>query len=254
MQVRDIAQQVFHDLLSGFGLLSRLPMPQTTRHRPDALWTWPLVGVVLAGLALLPGTVLDALGAPVGAAAAITLGLSILLTGAMHEDGLADSADGLFGGWTRERRLEIMKDSRIGTYGTLALTVTLLMTWSLLTELYEAGQAYSVLAVAALSRAPMAVTMVTLTNARGGGLSAGFGNPSRAAVGVCCVCAMLIAWVIMGNIFVVLAMLAATLFATIAVAALAQKRIGGQTGDILGATQQMAFVSALLAAQLGTAQ
>ena len=110
----------------------------------------------------------------------------VILTGAMHEDGLADSADGLFGGWTVERRLEIMKDSRIGTYGMLALLLSGLARWAALTALIAAGPIWPVLiAAGALSRAPMAVMMALMPNARQGGLSASTGRPPlpRAALG-----------------------------------------------------------------------
>ena len=67
------------------------------------------------------------------------LALGAMLTGGLHEDGLSDTADGLFGGWTRERRLEIMKDSRVGSYGVLALVLVTLVRWSALTAILAAG-------------------------------------------------------------------------------------------------------------------
>ena len=106
-------------------LLTRLPVPPARDWRPqdaiDGAAAYPLVGALvgalLAGLALLLGlTALTPL-----LQALLLVGAGLLLTGAMHEDGLADAADGLFGGWTPQRRLEIFRDSRVGTYGALAL-------------------------------------------------------------------------------------------------------------------------------------
>ena len=109
-----------------------------------------------------------------------------LLTGAMHDDGLADSADGLFGGWTPERRLEIMKDSRIGSYGTLALLLVTLLRWSALAVVLAQGHWGAVLAAGAISRVPMAALMASLPPARVTGLSAATGRPAPgiAALGV----------------------------------------------------------------------
>lgn len=248
--MRDIAVQLLQDVLSGFGLLTRLPVRQAKSHRPDAAWCWPVVGAVVAALATLPALGLMAVGAGAGAAAAIVLGLSIFLTGAMHEDGLADAADGLFGGWTREQRLEIMKDSRIGTYGMLALLITTLASWALIEGLLSTGDWPVLLAAGALSRAPMAVLMARMENARKGGLSAGVGRPAPWSALLACGLALLLALALMQDGPRVAAMAGAAGLAAFGVARLAQARIGGQTGDILGAAQQMAFVASLLAIDL----
>lgn len=248
--MRDIAMQPLHDVLSGLGLLTRLPVPATGRHRPEASWTWPIVGVIIASLALLPGLGLIAAGASSGVAAAVVMGVGMVLTGALHEDGLADTADGLFGGWTREKRLEIMKDSRIGTYGMLALLIISLANWSLIGSLLMAGQWTALIAAGALSRAPMAVLMASMANARQGGLSAGVGRPRLWSALMASGLALLLTYALMQDAAVVAGMAGAVSLAALLVAGLAQSRIGGQTGDILGAAQQMAFTACLLAAEL----
>jgi adenosylcobinamide-GDP ribazoletransferase len=242
---RDTAPQLLADVASAFGLLSRLPFPQTQRHRAEACWAWPLVGAVIGGLTAAAAWVGAALGLTPGIAAALGLAVGALATGALHEDGLADTADGLFGGWTPERRLEIMKDSHIGSYGTLALLLVTLAAWSALSTLLTMQAYGAVLVAAALSRSPMAVIMAVLPPARAGGLSRSVGRPSRfAAIGAVGVAALVAAP--LGLLGAAMACGAAA--AGLVVALLARARIGGQTGDILGASQQLASLAALLVA------
>jgi adenosylcobinamide-GDP ribazoletransferase len=247
MALRDIMAQLGDDLASGFGLLSRLPLPQRPFSGARSVWVWPLVGAVIgaaAGLAVWAGT---AAALPPGVTAAVVMAVAALLTGAMHDDGLADSADGLFGGWTPERRLEIMKDSRIGSYGMLALMITGLARWSALTVLVASPSAMAVLiAAGALSRAPMAVMMALMPNARQGGLSAGTGRPSLLRAALSCALALAIAGVALGHAAASLTL--AAMVPAAAMAMLAMKRIKGQTGDILGAAQHLAETAILIIA------
>lgn len=247
MPLRDTMARCADDLASGFGLLSRLPLPSRAFSGARSVWVWPLVGAVVgavAGLTALAGT---AAALPPGVTAAAVMAVTTLLTGAMHEDGLADSADGLFGGWTPERRLEIMKDSRIGSYGMLALLITGLARWSALTVLIATPSAMTLLiAAGALSRAPMAVMMAVMPNARQGGLSAGTGRPSLPRAALCCGLALAVALAALGSS--ALPLILAALMPAVAMAALAQRRIGGQTGDILGAAQHLAETAILIAA------
>ncbi len=232
------------DILSAFGLLTRLPLPPYTPVGAGAAWAWPLVGVVVATLAALAGWAGHGLGP--GIAAGVVLAVQALLTGAMHEDGLADTADGLWGGWTKQRRLEIMRDSHIGSYGVLALLLVTLMRWSALTALIAGGHWGAVIAAGALSRAPMAVLMALMPNARDDGLSQAVGRPAFGTALAASVLALGLATLAVGPV----ATLAAALLAALSCAALAllaKARIGGQTGDILGASQQLAEVAVLAA-------
>lgn len=242
---RDTATRLWSDIASAFGLLSRLPFFQTERHRPHAAWAWPLVGSVVGSLAAGFGWAALAAGLPAGMAAALMLSVAAMATGALHEDGLADTADGLFGGWTRERRLEIMKDSHIGSYGTLALLLVTLGKWSALTGLLSVHAFGAMIAAAVLSRAPMAMIMALMPNARSSGLSQSVGQPPLAAALAAAVLALAVSaplgWVALG-------MALAAAAAGLGVALTARARIGGQTGDILGASQQMAELAALGAA------
>ena len=235
-------------VIAAFGLLTRLPLPQrAVTAGPRAAWAWPLVGAVVGGLSAAAGALALWLGLPVGVAAAVALATSAMVTGGLHEDGLADTADGLFGGWTRERRLEIMKDSRIGSYGMLALLLVTLARWSAITALMATDTHWAgLIAAGALSRAPMAVLMASLPNARGTGLAHSVGAPPRAAVLAALTIALLIALMTTGSaVFGMAALATAT---SLALGLLARAKIGGQTGDILGASQQLADLAALSAA------
>lgn len=239
---------VIADIAGALRLLTRLPMPASdVIPGPKAAWAWPLAGAVLGGLVVLLGVAALPLGP--GIAAAIVLGAQAMMTGAMHEDGLADTADGLWGGWEPARRLAIMKDSHIGTYGVMALIVVALIRWSAISALLEGGAWWALVAVAALSRAPMAVLMAALPNARGTGLAQSVGRvPPRAAGGALMVGAGFAASL---GVIGIWAMISIGLVVA-ALAVVAKAKIGGQTGDILGASQQLAEATALaiLAANL----
>lgn len=245
MTNRDNAPLIRDDLIAAFGLLTRLPLPPLRiTPSPRAAWAWPVVGATIGALAAAAASAALTLAMPAGVAAAIALGMAAMLTGGLHEDGLADTADGLFGGATRDRRLEIMKDSRIGSYGTLALMLITLMRWSAITALITADQHWAgLIAAGALSRAPMAVLIATLPNARGAGLAHMTGTPPQSAVTAALVIAVMFAFLSTGMAALGMVILAA--IATWALARFARARIGGQTGDILGASQQLAEAAAL---------
>lgn len=239
------------DIAAALGLLTRLPLPAATADGRErgaaAAWAWPLAGALVGVLAALAAWLGLALGLTAGLAAAAALMVQVFATGAMHEDGLADSADGLWGGWDRARRLEIMADSRIGSYGVLALGLSLIARWAALSALIATGHvAGPLIAAAALSRAPMVAVMHALPGARDGGLSAAVGRPAQATAWWALAVAAVVAVAGAGIAATLAAGLAAAL-AALAVAALARARIGGQTGDILGAVQQAAEIAALAA-------
>jgi adenosylcobinamide-GDP ribazoletransferase len=232
---------IIADISGALRLLTRLPMPASdVIAGPRAAWAWPVAGAVVGGLAALLGVVALPLGA--GIAAALVLGGQAMMTGAMHEDGLADTADGLWGGWEPARRLEIMKDSHIGTYGVMALIVMALIRWSAVSALLAGGAWWALVVAAALSRAPMAVLMAALPNARGAGLAQSVGRVPWVSAGIGAVIgvgfALSLGWA------GIMAILAVALVVA-ALAAIAKAKIGGQTGDILGASQQLAEAAAL---------
>ena len=242
---RDHLRLIARDILAGFGLLTRIAVPFTP-PRPAGAWCWPLVGLVIGGVALSAGAALQAMGVSVGVVAAAVISAQVALTGGLHEDGLADCADGFWGGRTRERRLEIMKDSRIGSYGGLALMLAILMRWTALTALLDAGAWGLALAAMILSRAAMGLVMAALPNARNGGLSAGHGRPpmTSALAGV----ALALGLSLLAAGWAVVGLALAGGLATVGLALMARAKIGGQTGDVLGAAQLVAEIAALAAA------
>ena len=235
------------DLPRAFALLTRLPVPQADAARAGAAaWAYPVVGLALGALAALAGALALGLGLPAPLAALIALAALVLMTGAMHEDGLADCADGFWGGWTPARRLEIMKDSRIGSYGVIALVLSLTARWAALWLLFEGGAgagAAALMAAGAASRAAMPALMATLPHARDEGLSRSVGTVSARtaclAAGLALGSALLLTgWSALPALFWVVVL-------SIAMAHLAQAKINGQTGDILGAAQQIAEIAVL---------
>ncbi|MEX3014455.1 adenosylcobinamide-GDP ribazoletransferase [Gymnodinialimonas hymeniacidonis] len=233
------------DVIRAFHLLSRLPLPGGDAERAAAsAWAWPLVGATIAALQVGLGCGLMALGVPVWAAAGLAVALGVVLTGGLHEDGLADCADGFWGGFDRDRRLEILKDSRVGSYGVLAMVFAVGLRWGLLASLLPVAP-LALIAAAMLSRAPMALLMARMPFAREGGLANHVGRPPLASAGL----AVAIA-VVGGMIYAGFwpGLLAAVIvgIAAILVGSLARAKIGGQTGDVLGAAQVIGEIAALL--------
>lgn len=230
---------MFKALRAAFGLLTRLPVRPTPLD-PEAVWAFPLAGLVVGAIAALVQGAALALGLPAGPAAALALTVLILLTGGLHEDGLADCADGLWGGFERAGRLEIMRDSRVGSYGVLAIGTTLLIRWSCLVV---AGP-WGLVIAAVLSRATMVWPMSRLPHAREDGLARLSGRPSGRAMALTAGVAVLLVLPLAG--WSLIWLLPAVALAGHCAAMIARAKIGGQTGDILGGTQQLAEMAALL--------
>lgn len=247
MAKNDQALVSVQDIPLALTLLSRLPVRGSDNTRAArAAWAYPLVGLILGLIAGLAGLLAASLGLPEPLTALISLAILTILTGAMHEDGLADTADGLWGGWDPARRLEIMKDSRIGAYGVVALTLSLLSRWAALWVLFEAGTGIAIAALvasAALSRATMPALMSALPHARPTGLSHSVGQVPNNTSLLAAAVAVLIAILTLGWGFLMAVFWAAVI--AIAMAAIARAKIGGQTGDILGGTQQLAEIAVL---------
>lgn len=238
------------DISAALGLLSRLPIKVNKEDAQSrgaaAAWAYPIAGAIIGFIAAIAGWLSILLNLPDIAVAGVILATMIALSGAMHEDGLADTFDGLWGGYMVERRLEIMKDSSIGAYGVIALVLSLLVRLGLIYTLVEFGYIWFIVAIAALSRAPMVLIMAQMEHARTDGLSQDVGRPSIETALLACFCALAIGFVILGG-----AILHGTVLAAIfcvALAIIAQNKINGQTGDILGASQQFAEIAFLAAA------
>ena len=250
MVKNDPALMVFADLPLALTLLSRLPLRIEVdgERQAHAAWAYPVVGLILGALAALTGLIGAALGLPTPIAALLVLAASLALTGAMHEDGLADTFDGLWGGWDKERRLEIMKDSHIGTYGVAALILSLAARWAAIWMLLDVSAATlltGLMASGAASRATMPVLMASLQHARQTGLSQSVGAVPSGTAGLAVGISVISALLLLG--FGAVWPLFACLIAAFIIARIAIAKIGGQTGDILGASQQLAEIAFLCA-------
>lgn len=244
------ASALLRDVAACIGFYTRLPLPafgMPERGFAAAQWAAPVAGCLIGaagGLVLLFSLWL---GLPATVAAALALAATMALSGALHEDGLADVADGFGGGTTRESKLAIMRDSRIGTYGVAALVLSILLRWSALTALASAALP-ALIAAHAVSRALMPALMALQPPARDDGLSAGTGKPDGRAVFFALVIGGGVLFVAGTGLFLIAApLLALCLFL---VKRLAERQIGGQTGDVLGALQQAGETLTLLAATL----
>jgi len=242
---QDIIQA--NDFVTALRLLTRLPVrgkPELSRGA-QAAWAYPLVGALVGLIAALVASVALWLGLSPYLAAGLAVGTMIIVTGALHEDGLADSADGLWGGWDKDRRLEIMKDSRIGSYGVIALGLSLILRITALGTVFGLGHVFAPLIVASsLSRAGLPAMMSMMDPARSDGLSVSTGRPNArtawTAVGIVAVLSLILA----GGTGLLAAIAAALV--TWTAAAIAIRKIGGQTGDILGAAQQLSELAVLM--------
>jgi adenosylcobinamide-GDP ribazoletransferase len=213
-----------------------------------AAWAFPLAGVLVGIIGALVYGSAYRLGLPSWAAAAVSVAATMVVTGCLHEDGFADTIDGFGGGTTREQKLAIMRDSRIGTYGVCGLTIAILLRVSALALLGAWGPvAAALIAAHGAGRAVVAVFMALVPPTRRDGLSASAGQPpygSAAAAGVLGV-PILILCLGLGHGLVALVVLA---IATALVAWLSLAEIGGQTGDVLGAVEQVSEIVILLVA------
>ncbi len=219
----------------------------------DILPVWPVVGLAIGLAAGIDLAVARWLGAAPWLAAVIGLLTGVILTGALHEDGLADTTDA-FGAPNadRTRRLEILRDSRIGTFGALAIGFSLLLRAAALAQVAAvAGTGAALLALAAvhaLSRAAMAWPVNSSKPARSDGLGAALGKPDAAIAGWTLAIGGALAFVCLIGVAPLAALLAPPLAVALAAGAtaVARERIGGYTGDTLGATQQVVEIGLLV--------
>ena len=239
-----------HDIWAAFSMLTRLKVPVDHKRAGEranaATWAFPIIGAIIGGLAGFVLMVANALMLPTSLSAALALLTLIALTGAMHEDGLADCADGFWGGHTHERRLEIMKDSSIGAYGAVILIVFLLAEWSAIETLAHSNSVLTLAGVGSISRLPMIIALRVIPNARETGLAANVGIPQLCSIQIACGLTVLISFLCLG-IFGLMITIIGILFA-LPVFFIAKAKIGGQTGDVLGASQKCAELGTLAAA------
>ena len=234
------------------GFLTRIPVGDPSRGgsrevNVGAAVPWfPIVGALIG---TAQGSVwwLLAENANPLVAAAVSTTVAMLITGAFHHDGLADMADAFGGGWTIEQRMEILKDSRLGTYGTSALALALLLEVTALSTFEPWDGALALLAMHVLGRA-LAVTAMLGAPVAGDGLGAAYMSDIPRGLAL--------ASVLAGSIGAGAALGSATwaiapaIVSAVAVVALAYRKIGGVTGDVLGALTVVSGVTMLVAASI----
>jgi adenosylcobinamide-GDP ribazoletransferase len=239
------------DVAVSLAFTTRLPLAHmgqvTEGDVARASWAMPVAGAVVGAAAALAYAIAIHLGLPPSVAAALAIAAGMALTGAMHEDGLADTADA-FGGGDRARKLEIMHDSRIGTFGACALALSILLRWAALASIARPGAvALALIAAHAASRATLPAVMAAVPPARRDGLAVSVGAPPREIAAAAAFIGLLALVLCLG---LWSGLLAAVLLGTAAAATarLSMNAIGGHTGDVLGALEQAGEVLVLLVA------
>src|SRR3984957_4430354 len=249
-----LARRFARDIAGALRFFTRLrvgePEPGAALDIDRIAWAAPVAGVavgLVGGLALALTTLL---GLPVLLRAGLATAALVVATGALHEDGLADVADGFGGGATRARKLEIMRDSRIGAYGALAIALALILRVGALAAALDGGfwrAGSSLVLVAALSRAGALTPLALLPPARADGAGAAAGRLDSSALaaawGSVLVIAVALGLVALGLAHALFGALMSGAGA-LCMVALARRAIGGQTGDVAGAAQQCGEIAA----------
>jgi len=242
------------ELAAAIAFSTRLPLP-FPRAAPlggiaigQAAWALPLAGVLVGVIGAAVYALAHHLGVPAWPAAALTLAATLAVTGCLHEDGLADTADGFGGGATREQKLDIMREPRIGAYGVCALVLSILIRAAALASFASTGPVFAALIAAhGGARATMPLLMFFVAPARSDGLSYAAGRPPPPSAAAAAVLGLII---LIGGLGFLSAMEAVILLAILValIARLSTRQIGGQTGDVLGALEQTSEIVILLVA------
>ncbi len=240
--------QVF---LLAVGFLTRLPVPPDPDFSEQKLDKtspyFPLVGLLIALLCAVVVLLANALFDHLLLAVLLSVAASLLITGAFHEDGLADSADGFGGGWQRDDVLRIMKDSRIGSYGTVAVVTALALKVTALSALGSAGEvAVALLWGHGLSRWVTISLLMDLDYVSGEGKSKPLARQLSSRESLCAMLP-LAPLLLISPLPSLFFMLPALFVFRLGYAEYLRRRIGGYTGDALGAAQQVSEVLIYLA-------
>lgn len=251
-------QEIAAETARALAFLSRLPVPEryfdtTQTEIAQSARAYPLAGVALAIPAAVVFFLLLAAGLAPLFASALAVVCLIMTTGALHEDGLADCADGFWGGRDRDSILLIMKDSTIGVYGALALILMVILRIAGLAAIAAGSNAISaalaLLAVAALSRAAMVWHWHVLPAAKPDGVAASAGRPDGDAMVFAALSGGALAAVLgfaASGFAGVLSMFVLAAIVCTGFSRIARGKIGGHTGDSIGATQLVCEIASLL--------
>ncbi len=249
MNAAEMLRKRLAELAAAFALLTRLPVKRLALPRltvpSEAVWAYPIVGAAVGAIGGAVYWLTYSLSCPPALAALCALVAMILATGALHEDGLADFADGLAGD-TKERSLSIMRDHQIGTYGVIALMLSLAVRAAAVTLIAEPRAVMAALIAAdTASRLSAVLIMAALPPARSDGMSASVGSPTAGLAAIALGVTFIIAWLLL-PFGVALLLILSAIVSAIVLGRVAFRRLGGQTGDVLGASSQICECLALI--------
>lgn len=243
----NILKREFHALLGALRFFTRIPVPERIPHSEallnDAARYFPAIGLIV-GAASAAVFAIAHLVLPQSVSVLIAMSASIYLTGAFHEDGLSDMTDGLGGGWDKQRILDIMKDSRVGSYGVVAITMVLAIKFFCLAEVSSAWVPALLITGHAFSRFCAVLIMAGLHYVREDALSKS--KPlAKQLTGTALVVAAFfgllpLLWL---PLDAMITGAVCALLITVWLGRKLQKWLGGYTGDCLGATQQLSEVA-----------
>ena len=252
------------DLLACLRFFTRLPLPTLAfeapaQGAPDLSrigWMAPFAGALIGAIGALALVITQGLALPHFVGAALAIAALVGVAGALHEDGLADVADGFGGGATRERKLAIMRDSRIGAFGALALGLSLILRIGAAAALLDQGLAAAAAALilaGAAGRAFALAPLALLDPARADGLGASVGRLDGGAwpAGFGAFLIAAVAGILALGFSEAMLACGLALAAALAMVALARRQIGGQTGDVAGAAEQAAEIACLVGLLIG---
>lgn len=250
-ETRNILTLMHRDILAAGIMLIRIPIYWPYDDAPPNIaksyWAFPLIGVGITAIPAIIAVAFLMLGFPLLATIALMILAITLMTGSLHQDGLADLGDS-FAGLTPKDRLRIMHDSMIGSYGTLTLVMIILIEISCLTTIATQNpqlMAQSMIGVAAMSRGMMGLQRILHTPPNAESLADKTGTPDRSVVLIGLLVAFLCGIIFLPLLLAIVAMLTG-LAVTYGLGRFLKKWLGGVGGDGLGATQQLSEASMLL--------
>lgn len=246
--------QLCREFASALMLLTRVPVAWLLRDNPPeplsrCIWAFVPVGLLMGACGGFVFWLCVRVGLPQSIAAILTIAAQIMICGGLHEDGLADFFDGL-GGRTQERRLEIMRDSRIGSFGALSLLLGIGLKIVSLAHYHTPAYAFAaLLAAGAGGRAAMVFIILRLRPVRRDGLAHELqARPLMPGI-IVIIAAGLATWLLLPPMIATVTIVGAGLVA-LAMALHLRRTLGGYTGDTLGATETLAEITMLVLACL----
>jgi len=233
------------------GLFTRLPLPTTEPPSESAfagcVWAFPLAGIIVGLTGAIAYLIAYFIGLPPLIAALMAVVATVAVTGGLHEDGLADFWDGVGGGATVERKLTIMHDPRVGSFGALALLLAVASRWAALTSLEDVVVVVvGLVAAHTASRACLIPIFFILNPVREDGLGATAGRPKRGTAIVGLGLATALVFAALPPLSAACA-LAAAFGAALLITWITKRQLGGYTGDVFGCAEQMAEIAFLFA-------